>query len=202
MAKSFVTILWDPVSFSCNVCLISRPVSVLTVRVNPPSHFSFLLCRCSMDSKMQTMSNGYSMKRTTAVQLSVPLITIDCPNPGCRSSFQWPVLSSHLKINTVPFPRLSASCRPSSISSKYFSLADPLCSAFYIRFLLVSPPTPSDFSAHIPSPCTIILYLIWALLTVSLELSISFRSNILIQVGFTCLTSKLVCETENWESHS
>lgn len=33
-AKSFVTAPWDPVSFYCDACLISRPVSVVTVRVN------------------------------------------------------------------------------------------------------------------------------------------------------------------------
>lgn len=197
MARSFVTVLWDPVSFSC---LMSRPVSVLIVRGNPPSHSLFPLCWCCRDSKMQTMSDRYSMKRTTAVHLSVPLITIYYPAPGCQSSFQWPVLSSHLKIDTVPFSRLSASCRPSRISPIFFSLPDPLCSPFYIRFLLVSLLMPS-LSAQSCS-CTIILYLIWALLTVSLELRISFKSNILIQVGFTCLTCKLLCETENWEWHN
>lgn len=77
-----------------------------------PPYFSFLLCCCYMNSKMQTMPNGHSMKRTTAVHLSVPLITIYYPTPVCQSFFQWPVLSSHLKIDTVPFPMLPASCRP------------------------------------------------------------------------------------------
>lgn len=152
-AKSFVTAPWDPVSFYCDACLISRPVSVLTVRVNIlQKYFSFLLCCCYMDTKMQTMSNGYSMKRTTAVQLCVPLITIYYPTPVCQSSFQWPVLSSHWKIDTGPFPMLSASCRPSGISSDCFSLPDSLCSPFYTRFLLVSALMPleicSDLSLH------------------------------------------------------
>lgn len=173
MAKSFVTVLWDPVASPVmpawfqDQCLFQQWDSI-------PSYFSFLLCWCYTDSKMQTMSNGNSMNRATAVQLSVPLITIYYPAPGCQSSFQWPMLSSHLKINTVPFPGLPASCRPSNISSNCFILPDPLCSPFYTRFLLGSPLVPSGFSAQVSPPCIIILYLIWAFLTISLELSISF----------------------------
>lgn len=74
-----------------------------------------------MDSKTQRDQIIIPRKeQLTAVWLSVPLITIYYLIPVCQSSFQWPMLSSHLRVYTVPFLMLSASCRPLSILFQLF----------------------------------------------------------------------------------